>query len=239
MHAPFSQKVKLSITSTLESSTCRVCPWSLVDSLILVCFSSFCVRHLSIKCSNSTFMNVSSVWVKGQQHRMSLHLFTFAFFDYYYYWSGIRQQYTNDKMVLRHNVTAHVVCMFSEQDMLVAVPNSVSWTRFNNNSTDTTNAPREINSLVDTVGTTPFQFDLVGNLVSVLREWRNTTLLLKVRPPSLHITSLTLQTVSHLGFHSAAANGNYLVVRFLIQQGADVTALRRQSSPPPPLQMHS
>jgi hypothetical protein len=38
--------------------------------------------------------------------------------------------------------------MFSEQDMpLVAVPNNISFTSFNNSSADMANAPREINLL--------------------------------------------------------------------------------------------
>jgi hypothetical protein len=102
-------------------------------------------------------------------------------------------------MVLRRKVAAHIVCVFSEQDMLVAVPNNISITSFNN-SADTANAPRETPSSTPPANTvrtaTRPRFDSVGNSVLVLREWRNTTLLLNVRPP-LHFTQHYFSNPTH------------------------------------------
>src|SRR5882762_5862028 len=92
--------------------------------------------------------------------------------------------------------------------MLVAVPNNISITSFNNNSADTANPPRKITSSstspANTVRTaTRLRFDFVGKSVLIFREWQNTTLLLNVRPPTaLHIPSLTPRTVSHFPFSS-------------------------------------
>jgi len=68
-------------------------------------------------------------------------------------------------------VTAHVVCVFSEQDVLVAVSNNISITRFNNNA-DTANVPHKINLLpTNSVRTTTqLLLNFVENSVLVLHE---------------------------------------------------------------------
>src|SRR5882762_4115445 len=85
--------------------------------------------------------------------------------------------------------------------MLVAVPNNISITSFNNNSADTANPPRKITSSstspANTVRTaTRLRFDFVGKSVLIFREWQNTTLLLNVRPP-LHCTSHSFSNSTH------------------------------------------
>ena len=97
---------------------------------------------------------------------MSILYFTFTYY-YCYYFRNLAPILTT-----HHNVTTHVVCVFSEQDVLVAVSNNISITRFNNNNADTANAPREINLLpTNSVRTTTqLLLNFVENLVLVLRE---------------------------------------------------------------------
>jgi len=96
---------------------------------------------------------------------MSILYFTFTFY-YYYYFRNLAPILTT-----HHNVTTHVVCVFSEQDVLVAVSNNISITRFNNNA-DTANAPRKINLLpTNSIRTTSqLLLNFVENSVLVLHE---------------------------------------------------------------------